>query len=135
MKTIAITLLTIFILAAGGCTRNDGNIGKQFGQWKLMSISRDGADDPSYKGNIYWSFQNTTIEMKEVTDEHEAYQAFGSYRISDNTMFLSFTDPDFPPRPVAGLPRECELQILKLTGSSMVLAYGEPATIYTFRKW
>lgn len=96
MKTLATTLLAIILLASGACTRNDGDIGKQFGQWKLVSISRDGADDPSYKGNIYWSFQNSTIEMKEVTDEHEAYQAFGSYRISDNTMFLSFTDPGFP---------------------------------------
>ena len=135
MKTFRLIILTAIILTLGACTRNDGNIGKQFGLWKLESITRDGADDPAYRGNIYWSFQNSTIEMKEVVAEHEAYQAFGTYRIADNTLFLSFTDPDFPPRPATGLPRECELQILKLTDSAMVLSYGEPATIYTFRKW
>lgn len=125
----------IFMTLILSCTRNDGAIGKQFGQWKLVSISRDGTDDPSYGGNIYWSFQSSTIEMKEVMAEHEVYQTFGSYSLTDNTLRLSFPDSSFPPRPATGLPRECELQVIRLDGGSMVLGYGEPAIIYTFRKW
>lgn len=130
-----IAILLLAVIALTGCTRNNGNIGKQFGQWKLVSISIDGVDHPDYKGNIYWSFQGSTIEMKEVDADNVVYQTFGNYRIEDNTLFLSFPDETFPPRPVTGLPRDAELQIIKLTGNEMILSYGDPATIYTFHKW
>ena len=73
--------------------------------------------------------------MKEVQADNVVYQSFGSYRIEDNTLFLSFTDPDFPPRPVTGLPRVCELDILRFTRSELVLSYQEGTVIYTFHKW
>lgn len=131
IKVIAI-LLSVFALA--GCTRNNGNIGKQFGQWKLVSITTEGVDMPGYHGNIFWSFQGSTIETKAVADNNAVYQSFGNYHIVDNTLFLSFPDKDFAPRP-STIPREAEMQIIKLTGGTMVLSYGEPATIYTFHKW
>lgn len=134
-----VSYIALFILmAAAGCTRNDGNIGKQFGQWKLVSITRQGVDEPSYKGNVYWSFQNSTIEIKERTPQNDVWHSFGNYRIADETLFLSFPDEEFPPRQVLGLPRESELQILELTGGRMVLYYEgdtDEGTTYTLHKW
>lgn len=135
MKHISLALTLMLFLLCQACTRNDGNIGKQFGQWKLVTISENGTDRADYDGNIYWSFQNTTIEMKQVMPEHITYQTFGNYRIADNTLFISFPDKDFKPLPTLGLPREAELQIVRLTGSDMVLTYGDPAVTFTFKKW
>ena len=135
MKITRFIFSTLVVFLLVGCTRNDGDIGRLFGQWKLISITRNGADDTSYSGNIYWSFQNTTVEMKEVVAHNTVYQTFGNWYETDNTLFVSFPDKDYPPRPTVGLPREAELQIVKLAGSDLILSYGEPATIYTFRKW
>lgn len=131
-KYIMLALLAMLLCA---CTRNDGDIGRFFGQWKLVGITRGGVDDTSYKGNMYWSFQNSTIEMKEVTEDHVSYQTFGNWHEADNTLFLSFPDKGYAPSYVTGLPREAELQIMQLDGGAMVLSYGDPATIYTFKKW
>lgn len=136
MKSILNIILVVAVLVlSAGCTRNNGDIGKLFGQWQLMSMEREGETVPDYQGNVYWSFQNTTIEMKEVVGGHEYYQSFGNFRVSDNTLFLSFPDKDFKPNPITGLERESALQIIKLTGGEMILGYGDPATIYRFRKW
>ncbi|MCM1005987.1 MAG: lipocalin-like domain-containing protein [Prevotella sp.] len=135
MKHLQKIIPVLLLLALCGCTRNNSDIGKLFGLWHLTSIQTERTDLPEYPGNIYWGFQNTTIEMKEVADHHDVYTTFGSYCIEDNTMFLSFPDKDFAPNRFTGLPRECELQIIKLTGKEMILSYSEPATIYTFRKW
>lgn len=135
MKITRLILSAIALFILAGCTRNDGDIGHLFGQWKLVSITRNGVDDPSYEGNIYWSFQNSTLEMKEVVAHNTVYQTFGNWHETDNTLFFSFPDHDYPPRPSVGLPREAELQIIKLDSGSLILSYGDPATIYTFRKW
>lgn len=136
MKTLRYTLsLALLLITALSCTHNNGDIGNQFGQWKLVTMTRAGVDDADYKGNIFWSFQNTTIEIKEVAANHEVWQTFGNYRLEDATLFLSFPDEDRPPRPVLGLPRECELQVVRLKGGEMVLYYPENETTYTFRRW
>lgn len=129
----------LFCLAVNlfGCTRNDGNIGKQFGQWKLVDISRSDGDATPYAGNIFWSFQNTTLEIKEVDSHHNVWQTFANYRIADNTLFISFPDKDYPPRPALGLPRQCELDIIRFTSKEIILLYeSESDNIqYTLRKW
>lgn len=140
MKGRSILFLTALLLLPflSGCTRNDGNIGKQFGQWKLVSITRDGVDDQRYGGNIYWSFQSSTIEIKETTPHKDVWHSFGNYRIADETLFLSFPDKDFPPRPALGLPREAELQIVKFTTGIMILYYNDGndgGITYTLHKW
>ncbi|MCM1319279.1 MAG: lipocalin-like domain-containing protein [Muribaculaceae bacterium] len=135
MKYLKYFTVIFIALLLCSCTRNDGDIGSLFGQWKLESMTTDSKEKTDYKGNIFWSFQNTTVEMKEVIEPGEVYQTFGNFKVMDNTMFLSFPDADFPPRPVLGLPRDCEMQIIKISGGELILSYGDPATIFTFRKW
>lgn len=132
------------MIVCGGCTRNDGNIGRQFGQWKLVRIETAGTADTSYEGNIFWSFQNTTVEMKRINAGHTAETTFGNYRIADDTLFITFPDEERPPLAGLGLQRSNELQIVRLTHSEMVLSIDSPdaadsgtasSTILYFHKW
>lgn len=123
-KAIISVAALLLIILVGGCTRNDGNIGKQFGQWKVTSITIDGEPDKSYQGNMFWSFQNSTVEMKYVEANHTTTTTFGNYRIMDETLFISFPDEARPPLAVPGLKVENEIQIVRLTGSRMTLAYN-----------
>lgn len=127
---ISAALILITLLS---CTRNNGGDSRLYGCWKLQRISRAGVDDAAYQGNIFWKFQNQTIEMQQVNELHNSLQTFGNYRLADETLFLSFPDEVFPP--LLSFPRESELQIVELTGREMVLATGYPATMYYFKKW
>lgn len=37
--------------------------------------------------------------------------------------------------PLVNIPRQCEMQVVRLKGKEMVLATGNPATMYYFKKW
>lgn len=132
MKQLTLLFLTA-LFALGACTRNDGGVSDLYGQWQLTGVERDGISDTDYKGGVYWSFQNATIEMKQTYPDHSYFQTFGNYRVADATLFLDFPDERYAP--LLGLPRQAELQIVRLHGSQLILAYGDPATVYTFRKW
>ena len=126
--SIGLTLLTLL-----SCTRNNGGEARLYGQWKLVRITHDGADDASYEGNIFWKFQNKTIEMQQMYANHTSLTSFGNYRLADGTLFLSFPDEAMPP--LLSLPRDTEWGIVKITGSEMLLQRGEPASLYYFKKW
>lgn len=144
-RTLSLIAVLVSVLTLGACTRNDGNIGKQFGQWKVTHITFDGKEDATYYGNIYWSFQNSTIEMKRVEANHEAYSTFGNYRIMDETLFITFPDDSRPPMPGFGFKPlvENEIQIVRLTSTEMTLAYetasddsDTPTNVMIYlRKW
>lgn len=145
--TYLIFPLVAAILLLSCCTRNNGNIGKQFGQWKVTDIVTDGQPDESYQGNMFWSFQSTTVEMKYVNENHETVTTFGNYRIMDDTLFITFPDEDRQPPQGLGLKPYVEnaLQIVRLTGSEMILAFDNTdeaadngtaaTTIITLKKW
>lgn len=132
-KYVLIISIGLIVLTLFSCVRNNGGDSRLYGNWKLQRITIAGVDDPDYKGDIFWKFQNQTVEMQQVDEVHNATYTFGNYRIADNTLFLSFPDHTMPP--MLSLPRECEMQIVRLKGSEMVLSFGEPATIYYFKKW
>lgn len=126
--SVGLILLTLF-----SCTHNNGGEAKLYGQWKLVRITNNGIDDTDYEGDIFWRFQNKTVEMRQVLPNHSYRATFGNYRMADQTIFLSFPDDDMPP--LLSLPRDTEWGIVKLSGSEMVLQRGEPASIYYFKKW
>lgn len=128
-------LLFAAVLTLQGCTHNDGGPHELYGQWKLMSMEKDGINVPGYTGNIFWSFQSSTIEMKEVKFMNEVSRNFGNFRLTDQTLYLSFPYDDFIPPVILGLPREAEMEVVSLKGSEMILSYGTPATFYTFHRW
>lgn len=127
-------------LFIGACTHNDGNIGKQFGQWQLQRIEKNGAEDVDYGGNIFWSFQNSTIEMKCMEDDHTSRHTFGNYRIEGDVIILNFPDDERPPLEVLGLQRSDKLRILRMNHSEMTLVHDGnndtgDKTIFYFHKW
>lgn len=130
-----LAILFACITSLTGCTRNNGGEEELYGQWHLMSIDCEGMDIEDYSGNIYWSFQSTTIEIKEVRAYNEVNKNYGNFHLADETLFIDFSYPDFMPPAILGLPRQAELQVLKITGGEMVLAYGSPAVIYHFKRW
>ena len=76
-------LLFAAVLTLQGCTHNDGGPHELYGQWKLMSMEKDGINVPGYTGNIFWSFQSSTIEMKEVKIHERSksqFRKFQTYR-------------------------------------------------------
>ena len=147
MKTIATNLklygLVILIsIALSACTHNNGNIGPIFGKWKLTEIIESENSINSYSGNIYWSFQNTTMGIIRVNEYNSYTETYCNWSIEDNNNYIifDFADDRYHPFPELGMPYpRCEMKIQKLNGSEMILylnasSNGTPR-IYKFIKW
>ena len=61
----------LIAIAASGCTRNDGDIGPWFGQWKLVALTCDDAPVADYGDNIFFSFQNNVFQIITVKGEFD----------------------------------------------------------------
>jgi hypothetical protein len=73
-----------------------------------------------------------------VLDSNETKDVYGNYRLYDNTLFLDFPDDIYEPLSDLRLPRQCELQVIKMTGNEMVFEYqpeDENTITYTLKKW
>lgn len=133
-------LTVLILLAVAACTHNDGDIGPIFGQWQLTNVEGGTESNrPADTDVMYWKFQSSVIEMYTVTPWHTSNNRFGNFRIADNTLFLDFPDSEGYGQPHLGLPRQCELQILRLDSKHLVVEY-HPETdaagvVFTFRKW
>jgi len=140
MKRLTLILLMAVILPlVVSCTHNNGDIGTIFGLWKIVSVDYSSDTDKSdYEGNIFWAFQSTTIKEIKVLESNETKDVYGNYRLYDNTLFLDFPDDIYEPLSDLGLPRQCELQVIKMTGNEMVFEYqpeDENTITYTLKKW
>ncbi len=132
----AAVAMTLLLLTS--CTHNNGDIGQLFGKWKLTSIVADGAPQPVYNGNIFWSFQSSTINMQVVSEHHDVYNVFGNWRLEDEALTLDFSDPQMPPPAELGLPASAHLQVLHLSHNKAEFIYysTDNTTItYTLKKW
>lgn len=135
--TIFLAVVSILILLSD-CTQNGGYIGNIFGRWHLERIEADNIEAPVEGGEIYWSFQSDVIKMQRDDGEHYFSVVFGIYRLDNNTLYLNFPEKDGAPFPQTGFPRECKLDVLKLTRSEFILQYHttkDSFLTYYFRKW
>ncbi len=147
LKKYPLTLLMtlIYVVTLSGCTSNNGDIGKFFGQWKLSEMEFTNIDPTTYTGTIYWNFQNSTIGMMEVCGTKERSETFGNWEDVETggeqggyRLKLDFPDEEYPPLSALKLPRHAELSIERLTGNEMVVTYHQSATefiTYHLRKW
>ena len=116
---VVAALICLVLCTLAACTQNNGHIGKIFGRWYLESIEAQGMAAPDYGGDIFWAFQSSVIRMTQIEPEHTAHNMSGNFRLEDNTLFISFPDEGQAPFTLStGLPRQAELQVLKLDGSS-----------------
>lgn len=129
-------------LLTTSCTHNNGNIGPLFGKWKLESVE-GGTDQnrPLAGHTMFWSFQAAVINITSVNETgHWSDDRYGMFREDDNTLFLTFPDTTLNEgEPPLGLPRECEMQILRIDGKRLTLCWhatpDDAGVVYNFRKW
>lgn len=141
--TVATTLL--FALFAGGCTRNNGDIGVWFGMWRLVAIDVDGVPSQDYRIPMMWKFQSSIVNMVEVYEHDYPVTHFATWReLPDRRLEINFGHSDaetppgtgeFAPPRVTHLPVGIAvLDIVRLTNRQMTLTYHAPnGTLYTYR--
>lgn len=131
-------LLGLLLTLLPGCTHNNGDIGPLFGRWKVESIESSDMELPPYGGNMFWSFQNTTVCMQTMGANHEEERVYGNWSLTDGTLLLSFPYDNYAPPAATLLPRESRLQVLHLDRRHATLYYQPSASTgitYTLRKW
>lgn len=131
---VAAVFSAFFILS--GCTRNNGNIGKIFGQWQLQRVETEGMELPEQPAT-YWSFQSSTVRVAVLSDMHSFRETYGNFRLEDETLFLDFADERYPEL-IPGVGRQSEWQLLRLTGKELTVRYQYPdqsSMIWYFKKW
>ncbi len=153
-RLIYIALAGCFILLAGSCTRNNGDIGEWFGTWQLTSIEVNGVPQEGYQRNYFWKFQNNIIGLIRVaTGEatHNRDERYGTWEETDDMLILNFSYHDdenadgdatagpYVPFPELHLPynERIRLAITQRTGSSMTLVYhasGDDTYTYHLKK-
>lgn len=133
-------LLTVAVIAlfACSCTKNNGDIGFWFGQWRVEKIEVDGAELTNYSGNMFFSFQNVVVEEKLVTSDHYVEQAYGHWEDGgNNAIILYFDDKSYPPVDGYMKPGANELKYERQSSTTMVLSLdsGEKTVVYHLLKW
>lgn len=102
--SLATLLLSVTLLLNPGCTRNNGDIGRWFGNWQIMEISTDGVPDPGYEPRYFMEFQNNIVKLIWVGPngyDRQTYTCFGTWsQPSDNTMMFDFTHSDDDGTPI-----------------------------------
>lgn len=80
------------------CTKNNGDIGFWFGQWKVDSIHVGDTIDTTYAGNLFFSFQSDVIDVNRMDAHHVDNHAYGRWtEDSDSTITIYFTEESYPP--------------------------------------
>ena len=95
----ALALVAALAMATASCSKNDGDSGFWFGQWRVSAIGVDTVEVSSYEGNLYFSFQSDVVEQKIVYSNHSTDQSFGhwTYSEQESTITLYFDDDLYSP--------------------------------------
>ncbi len=135
---ILLTAFLVMVISGIACTRNNGDIGPIFGRWILESADCRNCPQITWEGDLFLAFQNDVVQMTQTFNDNYSESTFGSFRLTDNTMFIDFKSPLYPVNPAFGIPAQAELQLLELTGNKLVIEYNpteDSSITYTFHKW
>lgn len=133
-----ITFLSIILIGGSSCTHNNGDIGPLFGNWKITSIDINGVPDASYKGNIFFAFQNDVTNMKAIYDDHSYSECYGRWEIDGDNLILTYNDTRLYPLKESYLSVGTNIcHIIQLTNKDMKLSMtnSEATYTYTLIKW
>lgn len=134
-RLAAIVIAFAALLAASGCTQNDGRIGDIFGTWRLDSITPADGGDAERVTDLAWQFQSSVVCMKRVLGHGEHYEYWGRWQMDNGVLTLfydnsdSTTEPGTPPYSLpAGYhfpkaPAVLNFSVVRLDGSHMELSY------------
>ena len=142
---LPVGLLTMLL---AGCTRNDGNIGYLFGEWRVESITADGTplllyeDDPDAPQLYTWAFQSNVIRINTVYAHSLVYDCYGTWERTDHELILTFTYTDNDNTEYRYTPPEIlhfsssgvtDFTIDRLTGKDMELSrIATDGTLYRY---
>lgn len=141
MKVVYYILIVTILAVASGCTRNNGDIGDYFGEWRLVSMTADGKDVTLYGENaedksldfgapeIYTlAFQGNVARINVIYAHHEVESIFGSWIEKGDELELNFSHHDdqnsvygYQAPPVFRFPSDgiAIMKIVKMSGSDL----------------
>jgi len=132
--SIYIFLIFAIGLLSSGCTRNNGDIGDLFGNWRLDSVTADDIELELYDGEIKvytWAFQSGIIRIQRIYSNMDHLDYLGTWQRDDDELLLDFThhadygDENFtPPEELHLVPHGItRLDILLLKSGKMCVGY------------
>lgn len=145
-KIISSLGMLFICMLLSGCTRNDGNIGWLFGEWRLDKMTADDVVLDLYGGEgddaplLYtWAFQSDIIRINTILSRHRRKEVFGSWKESGDILELNFSYGDdngkfLPPKELhlveGGITR---LHIDSHKGDRMVVSHtADDGVTYTY---
>jgi hypothetical protein len=152
MSALSAYVLLMLIALLTSCTRNNGDIGKWFGTWQVNQITVNGVVDSNYQRNIFLKFQNSVVELVQVSTreaDHERVHHWGTWAETDGILTLDFTYSDdvypseigadgrgiYAPLPELHLPSAAisALVITESKGNTATLRYNsDDGVVYTY---
>ena len=142
IQNIFIILAAAFLTA--GCTRNNGDIGDLFGDWRLVALTADGEELELYEGDarLYtWAFQSSIIRIQEIRAYMDYSDYLGTWKRVDDELILDFThhadygDDNFTPPEVLHLVAHgiTRLEIIRLDSGKLQAGYkGDNGVEYMY---
>ena len=142
MKRLALT--TIAALACLwftiSCTHNNGDIGTWFGTWKVTQIDRNSEKLTSYEGNVFFLFQSTVFELRELEENHNMTETFGQWSENGDMLTISFPDTNYQPSyfmTIKGFTATNHFKIVSRSSTHVTLQIEAPNGTFTYylKKW
>ncbi len=127
-------ILAAFVLAAAGCTRNNGNTGAWYGAWQVTSMSVDGEAVADYEGNISVMFQNNIIQTIVQYEHHETGYWWATWEKEGNTLVIDGKGKSIAPELMLPENSVVCLEIVRHPGSVMVWRYvSDSGTVIDYK--
>lgn len=142
IQNIFIILAAAFLTA--GCTRNNGDIGDLFGDWRLVALTADGEELELYDedARLYtWAFQSSIIRIQEIRAYMDYSDYLGTWKRVDDELILDFThhadygDDNFTPPEALHLVAHgiTRLEIIRLDSGKLQAGYkGDDGVEYMY---
>lgn len=139
-KILYTFFITLIAVVTSSCTRNNGDIGELFGQWKVTSITADGKKVSDYNGVMYFAFQSSVYCQKIVNEEtHWDDCVFAKWKYEGNGVLIDFTGTGYIPFSCSGMSEgQNYVEIESRSNDDMIMSYTsseEVEYVYTLKKW
>ena len=139
-KILYTFFVTVIAIVSSGCTRNNGDIGELFGQWKVVSITADGENVYGCDGVMYFAFQSSVYCQKIVNEEeHWDDYVFAKWNYERSGVLIDFGDPDYSPFACTGMSKgQNYVEIISSDDGGMVMSYITLDGVeyrYILKKW
>lgn len=120
------------VVAAVGCTRNNGNIGSWFGTWRVVGIEVDDVPLDSYTANVIVKFQNDIIETMEVYDHHDTESYYATWHSTGSELVIDGRERGIAPELMLPANSVVTLNLLRAPEDVMEWEYVGGGTVIRY---